>query len=57
MASKYFERMGLRVELTEKRDYGLMFAYMKEWLLSFFCIIESLVGTVMMISLVSGVER
>jgi sulfur transfer protein SufE len=27
MASKYFERMGLRVELTEKRDYGLIFAY------------------------------
>jgi hypothetical protein len=27
MASKYFERMELRLELTEKRDYGLMFAY------------------------------
>jgi hypothetical protein len=27
MASKYFERMGLRVELTEKCGYVLMFAY------------------------------
>ena len=55
MASKYFERMGLRVELTEKRDYGLMFAY--ERMKEFFCIIESLVGTVMMISIVSGVKQ
>ena len=47
--------MGLRVELTEKRDYGLMFAY--ERMKEFFCIIESLVGTVMMISIVSGVKQ
>jgi hypothetical protein len=37
MASKYFERVGLRVGFIEKRKYGLMVAYerMTAFLFSF----------------------
>ena len=55
---KYFERrMGLTVELTEKHDYCQICLLMKEWPLSFFYIIKSLVGTVIMVSQISGVKQ